>query len=260
MRFLMMLALLCPLVARADDLSVAREQLAPTGRLRAAINFGNPVLAQRDADPHGARGVSAELAAELAKRLAVPLDYVLFTEAGDVFAALPKQTWDIAFLAIDPKRAAGIGFTAPYVVIEGSYLVPTGASLAGNDEVDRDGVLIGVAEGSAYDLYLSRTLQRAHLLRERNVDFSIDSLRAGRVQVVAGVKGPLEKVAADHADVRLLPGHFMVIEQAIGTPLGRPAGLAYLNGFVEEMKASGFVADALRRSGQTSAAVAGPSR
>src|ERR1700675_1639739 len=136
-------------------------ELAPSGRLRAAINFGNSVLAQQDPAGGEPRGVSSELARELARPFGVPIDYVAFDAAGKVFDALKAGAWDIAFLAIDPVRAAGIDFTAPYVVIEGTYVVPAGSALRTIEDVDRAGARVAVAQGSAYDLYLTRALKHA---------------------------------------------------------------------------------------------------
>src|SRR6478672_13235196 len=149
-------------------------ELAPTGKLRAAINFGNIVLAQKDPATGEPRGVSAELARELAKRLSVPIEYVTFDAAGKVFDALKTGAWDVAFLAIDPVRSEGIEFTGPYVVIEGAYLVPSNSPLQTNEDVDRDGVRVAVARGSAYDLYLTRALKRAQLVREQSGPQALD--------------------------------------------------------------------------------------
>ncbi len=254
--------LLCVLshAALADDLAPVRADLVPTGTLRVAINFGNPVLAQRDPATSAPRGISADLSAELSHRLGVPLEFVIYNEAGDVTKAAEYKVWDIGFLAIDPKRAATITFTPPYVVIEGAYLVPAASTLASNDEVDRPGVTVGVAEGSAYDLYLSRSLHAARLLRQKNATESIAVLRAGGVEVVGGVQIPLDDFARTNRDVRVLPGHFMLIEQAMALPQGHEAGTKYLKSFIEDMKASGFVADALKRSGQSAASVAPPAK
>ncbi len=242
-------------VARADDLAAARADLAPGGRLRAALNLGNPVLAQRTDEHAAPTGVSVELAAALGQRLGVPVDLVVFREAGEVTDAAERNVWDVGFLAIDPKRATTITFSPPYVVIEGSYLVPSASAYTASDQVDRPGVRVGVAVGSGYDLYLTRALHAASLVRERNVAVNIASLRAGTVDVVGGLRSPLDAVARDSADVRVLPGRFMVVEQAMATPRGHAAGAAYVAAFIEAMKASGFVADALRRTGQSAAAV-----
>ena len=234
----------------------ARSELAPAGRLRAAINFGNPVLAQRDPATGEPRGVSVELARELGRRLAVPVETVAFDAAGKVFEALRAGAWDIAFLAIDPARAAEIAFTAPYVLIEGTYLVPADSPLRTVADVDRDGVRIAVGDKSAYDLYLTRTLRRARLVRAPTSSGAIDVFVQEKLEAAAGVRQPLVQFAMTHPDVRVMDGRFMAIEQAMGTPRGREAGARYLREFIEEMKASGFVAGALERSGQRDATVA----
>jgi polar amino acid transport system substrate-binding protein len=234
------------------------KELAPSGKLRAAINFGNTVLAQRDPAGGPPRGVSGELAREVAKRLGVPVEYVTFDAAGKVFDALQAGAWDIAFLAIDPVRSEGIEFTGPYVVIEGAYAVPANSPLQTNEDVDREGVRIAVARGSAYDLYLTSAIKRATLVREQSGPQALEMFVRDKLEAVAGVKQPIVAFAKEHPDVRVIPGRFMVIEQAMGTPRGRDNGVRYLRRFVEEMKASGFVADALKASGQLDAAVAPP--
>ena len=231
-------------------------ELAPSGKLRAAINFGNIVLAQKDPASGEPRGVSAELARELAKRLAVPIEFVTFDAAGKVFDALQKNAWDIAFLAIDPVRAAGIDFTAPYVVIEGAYVVPVDSPLKTVEDVDRDGVRVAVGRASAYDLFLTRALKHAKLVREPSGPEALALFRKDRLEAAAGVKQPLVEYAKANPDVRVMDGRFMEIQQAMGTAKGKLAGAAYLRAFIEEMKANGFVADALKRSGQHDAAVA----
>jgi polar amino acid transport system substrate-binding protein len=243
----------------ADGLSpdLVRE-LAPTGRLRAAINFGNSVLAQPDPTGGPPRGVSGDLARELARRLGVGIDYVTFDAAGKVFEALKQGLWDVAFLAVDPVRAAGIAFTAPYVVIEGVYLVPKDSKLQTVDDVDRDGVRIAVAKGSAYDLYLSRAVQHATLVRQPSGPEALEMFVRDHLEAAAGVRQPVSAFAQTHPDTRVIPQRFMAIEQAMGTVKGRDAGVAYLRTFIEETKASGFVARALAASGQSDAAVAPP--
>lgn len=243
----------------ADGLSpdLVRE-LAPAGHLRAAINFGNSVLAQRDPSGGPPRGVSGDLARELARRLGVGIDYVTFDAAGKVFEALKHGLWDVAFLAVDPVRASGIAFTAPYVVIEGVYLVPNDSPLQTVDDVDRDGIRIAVAKGSAYDLHLSRAIKHATLVREPSGPEALDLFLRDRLEAAAGVRQPVAAFARAHPDTRVIPQRFMAIEQAVGTVKGRDAGISYLRAFVEEMKASGFVARALAASGQGDAAVAPP--
>ena len=237
--------------------AMAAALLLGTGTLRAAINFGNPVLAQRASATREPEGVTVELARELARRLNLALELVPFEAAGKVFEALKTNSWDIAFLAIEPVRAAEIAFTAPYVIIEGVYLVPKDSKLRSVDEVDREGVRIGVNRGSAYDLYLTRTLKHAQLQRGES---GIELFRKEGLDAAAGVKQPLVQYASKHPDVRVMDGRFMEIRQAMGTPRVRLQGgeavPRYLHAFVEEMKASGFVAQALARSNQPDAAVA----
>jgi polar amino acid transport system substrate-binding protein len=230
------------------------KDLAPTGTLRAAINAGNVVLVQKDAS--GVLGVTVDLAIELARRLGTPLALTIYDTAGKVTDAVKTGEWDIAFLAIEPVRAAVIGFTAPYVVIEGTYMVAADSPLQTIADVDRDGIRIAVAKGSAYDLYLTRTLQHATLVRYPSPPLALEGFVAGKLDAAAGVRQFLNAYAKTHLDMRVMPEHFQEIREAMGTPLGRDAGLQYLKTFVEEMKASGFVAKSLARAGQADAVVA----
>ena len=236
------------------------NDLAPTGKLRVAINFGNSVLAQKDPATGEPRGVSVDLARELGRRLAVPVELIGYDAAGKVFDALTGGAWDIAFLAIDPARATGIAFTAPYVVIEGTYVVPSDSPLRSIGDVDREGVRVAVGNKSAYDLYLTRTLKRAQLIRVPTSPAAIDIFLKDKLEVVAGVKQPLVEFAKGNPKLRVMDGRFMAIEQAMGTPKSRETGARYLREFVEEMKASGFVAAGLQRSGQPDATVAPPAK
>ncbi|MGV3569565.1 MAG: ABC transporter substrate-binding protein [Ramlibacter sp.] len=233
----------------------AAAELAPTGKLRAAINFGNPILATRG--PGGEpRGVSVDLAREVARRLGVALELVTFTSAGRVVEAVQARQVDLAFVAIDPVRAADMEYTAPYVVIEGTYLVRSASPLQRNEDVDRPGTRVVVGRGSAYDLYLTRELKNATLVRAQTSPAVTDEFLAQNLEVAAGVKQQLEADARRVGGVRLLPGRFMVINQAMGVPKGRTAAQAWLSAFIEEMKATGFVAYALQRHGIEGAAVA----
>jgi polar amino acid transport system substrate-binding protein len=234
------------------------KELAPTGKLRAAINFGNPVLAQKDPATGDARGVTGDLARELARRLGVPVEFVAFDTAGKVSDSATTGIWDICFLAIDPVRAKAIDFTGPYVVIEGVYIVPTDSALQSVADVDRAGVRIAVGKGSAYDLYLTREIKHATLVRDSSSGKSLDMFLRDKLEAGAGVKQPVVAFAKTHPDTRVIPGRFMAIEQAMGTVKGRSAGARYMREFVEEMKASGFVAKALHASGQGDAEVAPP--
>jgi polar amino acid transport system substrate-binding protein len=231
------------------------KDLAPTGRLRVAINLGNMVLVQKDAGSGELRGVTVELARELGRRLGVAVELVPFDGAGKVFEAVKAGGIDVLFLAIEPVRAAEIAFTAPYVIIEGVYMVPTESTLKTVEDVDRAGVRIGVNKGSAYDLYLTRTIKHATLVRG---DDGVTLFKRDGLEAAAGVKQPIVAYAKTDSSVRVIDGRFMEIRQAMGTPQGRPAGAAFLRGFVEEMKAAGFIADALARSNQPDATVAPP--
>ena len=250
--------LLVPLTHGAPQAAVS--DLAPTGKLRAAINFGNPVLASKDPATGEPNGVSVDLSRELARRLDVPLEIVTFTAAGKVVEAAKANVWDIAFVAIDPERAVDMDYSAAYVVIEGAYLVPAGSAIRSHAEVDREGVRVVVGRGSAYDLFLSRELKHAQIFRAPTSNTVVDMMLAEHYDVAAGVKQQLEADARRLKEVRLLDGRFMVINQAMATPRGRAAGARYLAEFVEEMKASGFVAGALARHGIEGAAVAPPGR
>ena len=243
-------------LAPASPSAAARAVLAPSGTLRAAINFGNPILAVRDAATGEARGASVDLARELGRRLEVPVELVLYTAAGKVVEGIKKGEWDIGFFAIDPVRAADIDFTPAYVVIEGAYLVPGSSAIARNEDVDREGVRVAVGRGSAYDLYLTRELKKAKIVRAPTSPAVTDMMLADRIEVAAGVKQQLEADARRLPGLRLLDGRFMVINQAMGIPKGRAVGTAYVSEFVQQMKASGFVANALKRHGIEGAAVA----
>ncbi len=234
------------------------KSFAPTGRLRAAINQGNSVLVQKQADGSEPKGVTIMLAKELGKRLGVPVDLVLFNAAGEVFAALKEGRWDIAFLAVEPVRAAEIDFTAPYVLIEGAYMVPKDSPLKTPADVDKKGIRIAVGRGSAYDLYLTRTIKNAEIVRASTGGgrASIDLFLKEKLDTAAGVRQPLDEYAKTDPSVRVMEQRFMAIEQAMGTPKGRDAAAQYLKGFIEEMKKSGFVASALKATNQPDAKVA----
>ena len=210
------------------------------------------MLAQKG--PNGeALGITVDLARELARRLGVGVELVIFDGAGKAFDALKSGATDIGFLAIEPVRAAEVDFTAPYVLIEGTYMVPKDSALKVIDDVDKPGIRIGVNKGSAYDLFLTRTLKSAQLLRG---DDGVGLFKKDKLDAAGGVRQPLVAYAKTDPSVRVMDGRFMAIQQAMGMPKGRTAAVPYLRAFVEEMKASGFAADALKRSNQPDAQVA----
>jgi polar amino acid transport system substrate-binding protein len=240
--------------------TAAIADLAPSGKLRAAINFGNPILATRDKASGEAYGVSVDLSRELAQRLGVPLELVTFTSAGKVVEGLKSNMWDVAYVAIDPARAVDMDYSAPYVTIEGAYLVPEGSPITRNEEVDREGVRVVVGAGSAYDLFLSRELKKARIVRAPTSPAVTDMMVAHKIDVAAGVRQQLEADAKRIPGLRLLEGRFMVINQAMATPKGRAAGARYLADFIEEMKASEFIANALTLHAIEGATVAPPAQ
>lgn len=233
------------------------SDFAPSGSLRAAINLGNPILANRDTASGKIFGVSVDLATGLAERLGRSLELVVVDGAAKSVAAINDGTADIGFFAIDPVRGAGIQFTPPYVNIEGAYLVRQDAQFNTNEEVDKAGHRIAVGNGSAYDLYLTREIKHAQLVKAATSQAVVETFLAQNLEVAAGVRQQMESDAKRLGGLRLLAGRFMVIHQAMGMSKGRSqAAHDYLSAYVEEMKASGFVANALKRHGIEGAAVA----
>ena len=230
------------------------SDLAPTGTLRASINLGNQVLAQgTEADPSG---VTVDIARELGKRLGVPVELPCFHAARESFEAMNQGRADICFLAIEPAREETVAFTAPYVVIEGVFVVPEDSSMTSATDADKPGVRIAVSEGSAYDLFLTRTLAHAQLVRGSD---GVVVFTEQQLEVVGGVRQTMEAFVASRPGVRLLEPRFMEIQQAVGTSRAREAAtVSFLRTFVEELKSYGFIAEALRRSGQHGASVAPP--
>jgi len=235
-----------------------RSDFAPTGTMRVGINHGNLVLAQKNATTGEVKGVAVDMAQELGRRLGVPVELVQYTSAGQMTDALAAGAWDVAFLAREPGRAGEIGFTAPHLLIEGTYLVPAGAPYARVPDVDRAGVRIAVSEKSAYDHFLTRNIKHATLVRGAGNSAGLGLLQAGKADVIAGVRQLLLMDQAKLPGSKVLDDRFMVIEQAMGIPRGRDAGLQYAKEFIEDVKASGFVARSLEKSGVRGVPVAPP--
>ena len=224
------------------------QAFAPSGELRVAINVGNPILARRHPETGEPEGVSIDLATLLAQRLGVPLSLAVFEAASKSVEAVAQGQADVGFFAIDPLRGAAITFTAPYVLIEGAYLVKQDSPLQRNEEVDQAAHTIVVGQGSAYDLYLSREIKQAQLVRSPTSPEVVSYFLAHGHDVAAGVKPQLEAELPRIPGLRMLPGRFMVISQVMGLPKTRgDEAAAYLHQFVEDMKSSGVVADALAR-------------
>jgi polar amino acid transport system substrate-binding protein len=237
------------------DLAEVRRALAPEGRLRAAINLGNAVLARRGADGQP-EGVTVDLARAVAARIGVGLETTGFEAAARVVEALASGAFDIGFLAIDPARADAIDFTEPYVLIEGAYVVRADAPYARPQDLDADGVRIAVGKGAAYDLFLGRSLARAELVRyptsaDALAGFLRDGLEAG-----ANIRQPAARFAAREGGLRVIDEPFMQIRQAVAIPRGRGPARDWANGLLAELKAGGFLAAALARAGQADATIA----
>jgi polar amino acid transport system substrate-binding protein len=242
-------------IAMSQD--TVRSAFTPQGKLRASINLGNPILANRDPQTGAPGGVSVDLAHALAERLGVDLELVVFDTAGKSVEAVTNEQADIGFFAVDPLRGTHIAFTAPYVLIEGFYLVRDDSPVKHNAQVDVASHRVAVGRGSAYDLFLTRELKEATIVRAPSSPTVVQTFLEQHLEVAAGVKQQLEADAAQTPGLRLLDERFMVIAQAMGVPKSRgEAAAAYLRGFVEDMKRSGFVAAALARHGINGASVA----
>jgi polar amino acid transport system substrate-binding protein len=233
-----------------------RAHLTPTGKLRAAINYGNFILATKDAASGESRGVAIDLTRELAGRLGVPVEIVAYDTVAAIVDAAKSGAWDIAFLGIDPAREGEISFTAAYLQIEATYLVPAGSPLRAAADVDREGVRVAAPARANYELYLSRNLKRAELVRTQGADAAFALLATGQVDALAGLKQALIGLVEKLPGSRMLDGQFMAVPQAVGVPKGRDAGLSYLRGVVEDAKGSGLVARAIDKTGARGVSVA----
>jgi len=236
--------------------SAARADLATNRTLRAGINYGNFILATKDPTTGESRGVAIDLARELAQRLDVSVELVPYTSVAAMVDAATTGAWSIAFLGIDPAREGEISFSAAYLEIEATYLVPAGSALRAVADVDRAGVRVAAPARANYELFLSRNLKAAQLVRAPNADAAFELLAASKVDALAGLTQALTALVGKLPGSRMLDGEFMKVPQAVGVPRGRDAGLAYLRGFVEEAKASGLVARAIERTGARGVSVA----
>ncbi|MGG5818726.1 transporter substrate-binding domain-containing protein [Falsiroseomonas sp. HW251] len=233
-------------------------ELAPTGVLRAGINMSNFLLVSSRTRDGGPAGVSPDLARALADRLGVPVHYVPYPRPGELADDAGSGAWDIGLIGAEPQRAEKIAFTAAYAEIEATYLVPPGSPIAAIDEVDRPGIRIAVAARAAYDLWLERNIRQATLLRAPSLDGSFTLFTEQRTEALAGLRPKLIEEAEKLPGARILPGAFMTVQQAIGTPRGRPAAEAFLAEFVEEAKRSGLVASLIAKHGVKGLSVAPP--
>ncbi|MCW1964826.1 ABC transporter substrate-binding protein [Polynucleobacter sp.] len=224
------------------------SSFAPTGTLRVGINLGNPILANENPQTQELYGITIDIAHEIGKRLSLPVKLTPFKTAGNTVDAVKTGEIDLVFVAIDPVRGADISYTPPYIQIEGAYMVKTDSPIHENDQVDALSNEIVVGKGSAYDLYLSREIKNATLLRAASSQAVVDDFMSGKGNVAAGVKQQLESDAKRYEGLRMLPGRFMVINQAIGIPKARPQceqTTTYLSDLITQLKQSGFVAKSM---------------
>ncbi|WP_397452758.1 ABC transporter substrate-binding protein [Pseudomonas sp. NA-150] len=241
-----------------DSPSPMAAVFAPSGTLRASINLGNPVLASLDPKTGEPVGISVDLATALAQRLGVPLQLIAVKSAGASVENVEQDKADVGFFAVDPKRGQAISFTQPYVLIEGFYAVRDGSPITTNQQVDQPGISVAVGKDSAYDLFLTRELQHATIVRIPTSPAVVQGFLDQHLSVAAGVKQQLEKDAATAGGLRILDQRFMVIRQAMGVPKAKgDAAATYLSAFVEEMKASGVVAASMASHKIEGAEVAG---
>jgi len=226
----------------------ARSELAPTGKLRVGINLGNFLLTATDPATGEYRGIAVDLGRELGRRLGVPVEIIGYPSPGALADAANTGAWDVGFLGAEPQRANEIDFTAAYVEIEATYLVPPGSPLKAVADVDREGVRIAISGKSAYDLYLTRNLKHAQLVRETGADNVFKRFVADKLDAIAGLKPRLVTDAEHLPGSRILDGRFTAVQQAAGTPKGRSTGAKYLREFIEDVKATGLVARTIEKN------------
>ena len=245
--------------AMAPQISpAARSELTSTGQLRVGINYGNSLLVTSGPNATEPRGPAPDLARELGRRLGVPVEFVQFDTAGKLADGVKTGMWDVAFLGAEPLRANEIAFTAAYLEIPATYLVPAGSPIRAIADVDKPGVRIAVSDKSAYELWLSRNIKHATLMRTQGIDASYDLFVNERLEVLSGLRPRLLTDVQKLPGARILDGQFSAVQQAVGTPKAREAGAAFLRKFVENVKASGVVAEAIKRNNSQGVSVAPP--
>jgi polar amino acid transport system substrate-binding protein len=236
--------------------AAARAELAPGGKLRAGLNLANFLLVSKK--PPDPQGIVPGLAREIARRLGVPVEFVGYDNPGLVADAATTGEWDVAFIGAEPARAESIAFSAAYLEIEATYLVPAGSPIRSIDEVDRPGVRVATSTRSAYDLYLTRTLKHARLERALGLDASFELFMSRGLEALSGLRPRLMQDIGKVPGGRILEGRFTTVQQAIGAPKSRPAAAAWVAAFAEEAKKSGLVAELIRQHGIQGVSVAAP--
>jgi len=226
----------------SEPSSAVRSELAPTGTLRVGLNMSNFLLTRTDSATGKPAGLAADLGHELGRRLGVPIELVPYPNPGALADDAKSGKWDVGFLGAEPQRANEIDFTAAYVEIEATYLVPPGSKLKTIDDVDREGIRIAVPERSAYELYLTRSLRNAKLVHEKGSDNAFKRFVDDKLDALAGLRPRLVTDQEKLPGSRIIDGRFTAVQQAAGTPKGRSVGAQYLREFIEDVKASGLVA------------------
>ncbi len=223
------------------------KQLAPAGTLRAGINLGNFLLVSGKSPSGDPEGVAPDMARAIAERLGVKLKLVPFKTPGELADAAGSDIWDIGLIGAEPARAERIAFSAAYAEIEATYLVPAGSALRTIAEVDRPGIRIAVSARSAYDLWLMRNIRQAQLVHADGIDAAFNLFVNDKLEALASLRPRLLTDVVKLPGARILDGQFTAVQQAVGTARTNAAGAAFLRGFVEEAKASGFVASLIAR-------------
>jgi polar amino acid transport system substrate-binding protein len=234
------------------------EELAPTGVLRAGINMSNFLLVSATSPAGDPVGVAPDMAGAIAKRLGVPVAYRKFPRPGELADTAEDDVWDIGLIGAEPARAKKIAFSPAYVEIASTYLVPAGSPLQTIAEVDRPGIRIAVTARTAYELWLSRHIRHAELVKSESLDAALEQFVAEKLDALAGLKPRLLQDVQELPGARLLDGQFSAVQQAIGTLRTHEAGAAFLRDFVEEAKASGLVASLIERHQVQGLSVAPP--
>lgn len=239
--------------------SAVRADLAPMGKVRGGINYGNFILASKDPVTGESSGVAIALLQEIARRLDVPPEIVAYESVAVMGDAAPTNAWDLAFLGSDPQRAALMDFTPAYLEIDATYVVAADSPLVTIADVDRAEIRVAAPARANYELFLRRSLQHAQLVSTPGVKAAVALFAAGEVHALAGLKQALLDLREQLPGSRILEGRFMGVQQSMAVPKGRTAGLAYLRGLVEDVKASGLVARAIAKTGAQGVSVASPS-
>ena len=233
-----------------------RQALAPTGKLRVGLQLGSPHNVIRDSVSGEMKGVGFDLGKELAQRMGVPFEPVLYPSIGALLDSGTSGAWDVAFIAFSPARAKEMDFAAPHIELERGYLVPSGSSISTVADVDRPGIRVAVSEKGVSDIFLSRTLKTAVVVRASNLAGTLEMLKSGRADATADNKATLFEVSDQLPGYRVLEGRYNTTSAAMAIPKGRDLGLAYARKFVEDAKSEGLVKAAIESAGIRGAVVA----